>query len=72
MDSKMRTSEFDWADSDTLIQTPDGKIERAGTCLLISQNIIILSKYTEAELLKLRDSVEAAVSHELAFRKNTI
>lgn len=57
-------TDFDWADSETLMQTDVG-IVKCGTCLKIANNIIFLNSYSSQQLDKLKRMVDEAVDHEL-------
>lgn len=59
-----------WCDSTALVQSPDGTLVEAGTCLKINDMIMLLKFLSNEQLLSLRESVTNSVNYELNKRNH--
>lgn len=59
---------FDWCDSTTMIMNDKQEVVSAGTCLVIKESIIFLAPLNLNQLNDLKNSVVAAVDHEIKKR----
>lgn len=62
--------DIEWVDSNTFFLGPDGSLMEAGTCVKVNDTILFLKYYSNKSLIKLKDTIIEAVSHELRKRDN--